>query len=447
MKKVIATMFAMALLALTVTNASADPATSARAYAYGIDVGGSLLGDIIDQEPNVESVLPPGGDFEQDIITADLQPLALEGVGIVQAQTRVDATISDEIVLRPEGFRSGDGGATEGAGGLLGDLLGGGGGGDLLGSVLGGTAGSVGSFQAQQLGGGGEGGDLLGNLIGEDLLGDLGGGAEGDPEDIDENILIPAANARSFASIDLTGVATESDGGGGGGDLLGSLLGGTANTDTFGAAQLTDTETTLTRIVFEALLRLGVIEAEAVVTCAGGQPFFDLASRIVESQGSDLDIGETLNDLLVQVFGTVGDLAPELIDIEVGEQGITADGTGFFVNALHITVGQEILGQLPAPTDPTATTIAGASTESVEALQVGDGEEPLIDIVLGHAEISGTVCGPLTPPTLEPTGPGPVLPRTGGLGILPAVLGVGLLGGAVAAGRFALRSRGNGDSL
>nr|MDP9006983.1 hypothetical protein [Actinomycetota bacterium] len=79
----------------------------------------------------------------------------------------------------------------------------------------------------------------------------------------------------------------------------------------------------------------------------------------------------------------------------------------------------------------------------------GGDDEPLLDIVLGHAEVSAVDCAPrVAPPTsLVPTGDArPSLPRTGGLGVLPGILGVGLLGGALTAGRLALRSR-RGNNL
>ncbi len=70
--------------------------------------------------------------------------------------------------------------------------------------------------------------------------------------------------------------------------------------------------------------------------------------------------------------------------------------------------------------------------------------------MLGHAEVSATECAPppaAPPAQLTPTGDNrPSLPRTGGLGVLPGILGVGLLGGALTAGRLALRSR-RGNNL
>jgi hypothetical protein len=77
-----------------------------------------------------------------------------------------------------------------------------------------------------------------------------------------------------------------------------------------------------------------------------------------------------------------------------------------------------------------------------QAQQVGD--EPLIDLIVGHAEVGGTVCAQQAAPPapLVPTGPGDTLPVTGGgLGVLPVVLGIGLAGAAVGAGGLALRAR------
>ncbi len=59
--------------------------------------------------------------------------------------------------------------------------------------------------------------------------------------------------------------------------------------------------------------------------------------------------------------------------------------------------------------------------------------------------MSSTVCAQQAPapaPPLPPAGDQRTLPVTGGgLGVLPGILGLGLAGGALAAGRLALRSR------
>ncbi|HEV2070988.1 MAG TPA: hypothetical protein VGR26_14455 [Acidimicrobiales bacterium] len=423
MKKALVATCVVAMTAFSVTGATADPVATARANAYGIHVGGSLLDDLIEREPEVTSVFPPGSSVEEDVVTVDGGSLAFEGVGIVQAETRAESTIVP--TLRPDDD-------TGGGGDLLGDLLGGGGGG---------------------------GGDLLGGLLD-------GSNEEGE----DEEILIPVVNARGFSSISITGVALEDEAGGdAGGGLLGDLLGGGGDGGTVATQQVGDitgggAEQLLTEVVFEALLRLGVIESEAVAVCAGDQVFFDVASRIVDDQGSDIEIGDVLDDIVRGVIDVL-DGGPEdeallgdLINIEDHEFGPTADGTGFFVNALHITVGGDggtvQAQQVPDTTIPPTTVpdtggggllgdLLGGGEDGV-----GGGDEPLLDIILGHSEVSATSCAAPPATSLVPTGDaGPSLPRTGGLGVLPAVLGVGLLGGALTAGRYALRARRNGDSL
>ncbi len=127
-----------------------------------------------------------------------------------------------------------------------------------------------------------------------------------------------------------------------------------------------------------------------------------------------------------------------------------------FVNALHITLGGDLLNEDDGTSggETTTTLVDGVTvpdvgTNSFEAQQLGGGdgggEDALLDIILGHAEVGGTVCAeqarPPAPPS-PPAGDDRTLPVTGGgLGFLPAVLGLGLAGGAVAAGRVALRSR------
>ncbi|HEV2767831.1 MAG TPA: hypothetical protein VGV63_09035 [Acidimicrobiales bacterium] len=397
---------------------------TARASAYGINVGGSLLDDLIEREPEVTSVFPPGSSVEEDVVTVDAGSLAFEGVGIVQAETRAESTIVP--ALRPDDD-------TGGGGDLLGDLLGGGGGG---------------------------GGDLLGGLLD-------GGGEDGE----DEEILIPVVNARGFSSISITGVALEDEAGGQNsllGDLLGGGDGGAVQTQQVGGITGGGAEQLLTEVVFEALLRLGVIESEAVAVCANDTVFFDVASRIVDDQGSDIEIGDVLDDIVRGVIDVL-DGGPEdeallgdLINIEDHEFGPTADGTGFFVNALHITVGggggTVQTQQVPETTVPDTTVPDTGGGGGVLGDVLGDllgggeggvdGDEPLLDIILGHSEVSATSCAAPPATSLVPTGDaGPSLPRTGGLGVLPAVLGVGLLGGALTAGRYALRARRNGDNL
>ncbi len=432
MKKVLVATCVVAMTAFGITNASADPMVTARANAYGLDVGGSLLSGLVEREPEVTSVLPPGGLAVEDIITVPADPLVINGTGVVVAETSAE---SDIVPFMP--IAGGADGATTGGGGggTLGGIfdellnLGGGGGALPTGVVGANSAGSEGQVQTQQLDGltGDGGGGVLGGVLGGDTLGGLLDQGDGGATELvaDGEIIPPVVNARGFARIDDLNVVVD-------------------DADAF-----TGLPEQIVAILVDALLEVDVISAEAVAVCAQNQVFFDTAASVVMLQ----DESVSLVDDLVNTLGEI--LPEELVSVKAGEVIVGPDGVG--VNALHVTIlglpDTGVATTLPEVT--TTTVVAGtAGTESlptddlVEIQQVDDGDGgPLLDIVIGHAEVSGSQCVPPSPPPLEPTGPGPILPRTGGLGILPAVLGVGLLGGAVAAGRFALRSRGNGDSL
>ena len=433
MKKVLVATCVVAMTAFGITNASADPVATARANAYGADVGGSLLNELVEREPEVTSVLPPGGLVSEDILTIPADPLVINGTGVVIAETSAESTIVP-IMGTGEGAAAPGGGLGGDPAGLLGGILegllgGGGGGGGTLGIA---SASDTGAVQIAQLGGGGEG--LLGGTLGGDLLGGLlDQGTDEEGELVADNVIdIPLANARGYADIDALNIGVDN------------------------AADFGTLPDEVVAVLVDALLEIDAIQAEAVAVCAGNQVFFDTAASVVAVN----DEGVELVDELVE---TLGDLLPEVLDIDVGEVGVTADGTGVFVNALHIRVlggGDVVPGvttTVPGVTttiavpEVTTTTVAGAGTAGTFQTQQlgGEGDEPLLDIVLGHAEVSGTQCAAQAPPqTFPPTGDdGPSLPRTGGLGVLPSVLGVGLLGGALTAGRFALRARRNGDSL
>lgn len=426
MKKVLVATCVVAMTAFGITNASADPVATARANAYGADVGGSLLSGLVEREPEVTSVLPPGGLVSEDILTIPADPVTINGTGVVVAETAVDSTIvpfmgSGEGAAAPGGALGGDEGGL--LGGILEGLLGGGGGG---GGTLGiASASEPGTVQIQQVPGvtgdtlGGEGG-LLGGTLGGDLLGGLLDQGPGGELVSDSTIAIPLANARGFARIDDLNIVVDN------------------------AADFGGLPQEIVAVLVDALLEVDAISAEAVAVCAGNQVFFDTASSVVALNDEGVDVVDEL-------LGTVGDLLPELVNIETGEVGVTPDGTGVFVNALRISI-------LEGTADPAGGIIPG--TEEIDPVtglplpgtglpEVTPGEDALLNIVLGHAEVSATQCAaPPTTTTLAPTGdPRPSLPRTGGLGVLPSVLGVGLLGGALTAGRFALRARRNGDSL
>ncbi len=443
MKKVLVATCVVAMTAFGITNASADPVSSARGNAFGIDVGGSLLEDLIEREPEVTSVLGDGL-VSDDIITPDLDPIAIAGTGVVLANTSVESTI---VPFTSDGGESLGGGGSGGGGGgdddegflggIFDDLLGEGeGGGDdgLVGGIAGLSEGDAGVVKAQQIGdltgGGDDGGDdegTLGGLLGGDLLGGLlDGGDEGDDVGSDDEIIIPAVNAQGLSRIeDLNLVVEDGDD-----DLLGDL------------------PTEVSALLVDALLEIDAVTAEAVAVCVDNQIFFDTSSNIVSLNDEPVTL---IDDLLDSVSDVTEDLG--LIEIATNEQGVTDDGTGVFVNALRITLLDDLGlgGDDDGEGGDSFLGLSGGDAETVEAQQVGDddddnGDEPVLEIILGHAEVSGNVCAAQAAPPvvqdLPPSGDGPTLPVTGGgLGALPGVLALGLAGGAVAAGRLALRSR------
>lgn len=464
MKKVLVATCVIAMAAFGITNASADPMDNARASAYGINL--QLLGnDLIDQEPEVTSVLPPGGPVTEDILTPDVQPVTIAGTGVVLANTSRESTIVPYLSEQrgetsPLAGGGGDAGTLGGTLGgifdnLLGGALGGGGGGTVggltegvTGGTTGGTVGGLtdnlpvgalsddsGAVEAQQLDGltGGGDGGLLGGLLGGDLLGGLLNNPEGG-DVADDEISIPAVNAQALSRIeDLNLVVEDATG-------LGAL----------------DTE--VLALLVDALVEIEAVTAEAVAVCVDNQVFFDTASMLVSTDNQPVTLVDSLVDA---VEGLADGVLAGLIDVDRNEVGVTADGEGVFVNALHITLlgggalggdggGGLLGGLLGGATDgivPTSIPVgADSSGEGEVQIQQVGGNEPVLDIIVGHAEVSGSVCAapppPSTVPTLVPTGDVDTLPVTGGgLGILPAALALGLTGGAVAAGRLALRAR------
>ena len=445
MKKVLVATCVMAMAAFGITNASADPVSSARGNAFGINV--ALSGDeIIEREPEVTSVLGDGL-VSDDVITPDVDPVTIAGTGVVVANTSVESTITPFTFDGGEAIRGGDGsggggdsgdegllggifddllGSGDDGGGTLGGTLGGGDGGGG-GSILGLSEGDAGEVKTQQLDGtlGGEGDDsegTLGGLLGGDLLGGLlDGGDEGSEEiGADDEIIIPAVNALGFARIEDLNLVTED-----GGD---SLLG-----------PLDSLETEVKSLLIEALLEIEAVTAEAVAVCVDNQVFFDTSSNIVSIDNEPVDL---INDLLDSVSDVTEDLG--LLEIVTNEVGVTDDGNGVFVNALRISLLDDLGGDLLGGDE-------GGDIVPQQALGGGDdngGDEPLLEAVIGHAEVSGSVCAAQAQPPAGDVDPLPTagddrtLPVTGGgLGILPVVLAVGLAGGAVAAGRVALRAR------
>ncbi|MDQ3353663.1 MAG: hypothetical protein M3507_04110 [Actinomycetota bacterium] len=470
MKKVLVGTCVLAMAAFGITNASADPVSSARGNAFAINV--DLLGDgLIEREPEVTSVLGDGR-VSEDVITPEAEPVTVAGTGVVVADTSVESSIipftfDGGEALRGEGGTSG---SEEGLiGGIFDDLLGGGGGGGgTLGGVLNNSAGDANTVQAQQLGdtlgGGGGGGEgTLGGLIGGDLIGGLLD-SEDDGGEIgsDDEIKIPFVNALGFARIEDLNLVTED-----GGD---SVLG-----------PLDSLETEVKSLLIDALLEIDAVTAEAVAVCVGQSIFFDTSSNILALNNEPVSL---VDDLLDSVSEATQDLG--LLEIATNERFVDEATGTVGVNALRITLLDDLGGDLIGggeddptdpidPTDPVvpidpadpadttdpdpADTTDPDTTEttllpelpvrSFQAQQLGGGDDeggddPALEIIIGHAEVSGNVCAQQAAPPapLVPAGDDRTLPVTGGgLGVLPAVLSLGLAGGALAAGRLALRSR------
>ena len=452
MKKVLVATCVMAMAAFGITHASADPVSSARGNAYGINL--SLLGnDVLDHEPEVTSVLGDGL-VSSDVITPEVEPVTVAGTGVVVANTSVESTIPPFTFDGGAALRGSDEAAGTGddlLGGVLNDLLGGGdtlGGAAPLGGVVPLSEGEADTVEAQQLDGltgGGEG--TLGGLLGGELLGGLLPGPEGDDSvGADDEITIPFVNALGFARIEDLNVLTE--------DATGTGLLG----------ELSELPAEVRSLLIEALLEVEAVTAEAVAVCVDNQIFFDTSSNILSIDNEPVTL---IDDLLGTISDTTEDLG--LLEIVTNEVGVTDDGNGVFVNALRVTLlddlGSGLLGGggtgdvVPLSADDgtvealeshdTTTTVAESTTTlPVVPTTLPDvgGDDPVLELVIGHAEVSGNVCAQqAAPPVVEPLPPAGdpgTLPVTGGgFGILPAVAALGLAGGAVAAGRLALRAR------
>ncbi|MEJ7845700.1 MAG: LPXTG cell wall anchor domain-containing protein, partial [Acidimicrobiales bacterium] len=108
------------------------------------------------------------------------------------------------------------------------------------------------------------------------------------------------------------------------------------------------------------LLTATAVRGEAVGVCVNGTPRYSAQSEIIDLRVADTDVG--LNDPLTDLIGTISDaLAPiaSVVTIEQNVVNVTADGAT--VDALRVTA-------------------------------LGLTDEPLLDLVVGHAEVGGLVC-------------------------------------------------------
>jgi LPXTG-motif cell wall-anchored protein len=113
------------------------------------------------------------------------------------------------------------------------------------------------------------------------------------------------------------------------------------------------------------LVSASAVRGEAVGVCVGGTPQYSAESEIIDLNVADTDVG--LNDPLTDLLGTISDaLAPlaSVVTIEQNLVNVTADGAS--VIALRVTA----LGLLG---------------------------EPLLDLVVGQAEVSGLTCAANVP--------------------------------------------------
>ncbi len=299
MRRVIVAVSAFALALFGGGSAWADPAATARANAYGADVGGSLLGNLIERTPEVESVLPPGGQQVDDILPIDADPVTVSITGRVVADTQVESTIQPFELLDNPGPN----------------------------------------------------------------------------------------NAQGLAEIENLDV----------------LLEGAEVVDPVG------------ELVTPALVSADAVFAEAVGACQGTTPLYSTDSDVINLQigGEEVELVDGVVDGVIGLVNDVGELLPDALQIQIAtdQAGDTADG-GRFVNALRITVGEttidptqdgdsllsildpgQLLGSLGVSSAAASPAIAeaGAEEETFAIAQV-DGDGPLIDVTLAHAEVGGLTC-------------------------------------------------------
>ena len=165
------------------------------------------------------------------------------------------------------------------------------------------------------------------------------------------------------------------------------------------------------------LVEADAIEAEAVAKCVDNQPQFDYGYNLLNLELGDTPVTaiEDVIDGIIELPGPLSDLG--VIDFDTPRTNpnmVTRTPTGIAVTALRVAL-------LPAL-----------------------GEDPLVEVVIGHAEARmPTPCGIEQP--RPPTGPGPAAPAlaaTGDdMGTWP-LMAFGVLGGAVILRRtMVLRSR------
>lgn len=157
-----------------------------------------------------------------------------------------------------------------------------------------------------------------------------------------------------------------------------------------------------------SLLTADVVRAEAVGVCNGETVEYSANSEIVNLRvgGEEIPLNAPVQDLV----DAIGDLLAETglnAVVDVQRNVVTVDADGASVDALVVTV------------------LAAA------------GDDPLAQVRIAHAEVSGLTCAtpePVVPAEPEPAAPG--LPRTGTDSTVALTAALGLVGLGLVARRF-----------
>jgi len=118
----------------------------------------------------------------------------------------------------------------------------------------------------------------------------------------------------------------------------------------------------------QALVSASAVRGEAVGVCRNGAAVYSANSEVADLNVGGMDVG--VNNPVTDLLGTVNSALAglQVIEIKLNEVNVTA--TGATVTALHVTV----LGAL-----------AGVPIA---------GQDPVADIIVGHAEVGGLQCAP-----------------------------------------------------
>lgn len=115
-----------------------------------------------------------------------------------------------------------------------------------------------------------------------------------------------------------------------------------------------------------SVVAANAVTAEAVGVCSAGQVEYAANSEIVDLRigGEVVPINTPIQDIIDGITEALEPLDP-IVDVRRNETEVTADGAS--VNALHVIV--------------------------LAAAEEGGAPGPLLDVIIGHAEVSGLTCG------------------------------------------------------